>query len=66
MKILKYIYLLMAEQIRGRLNQAQYVIYVAVLTGLTSGLIAVLLKKIVHYLQKWIEEIPAPPLYLVF
>ena len=56
----------MAEQIRGRLNKAQYVIYVAVLTGLTSGLIAVLLKKIVHYLQKWIEEIPAPPLYLVF
>jgi CIC family chloride channel protein len=36
------------------------------LTGLTSGLVAVLLKKIVHYLQRWIEGIPAPPLYLVF
>jgi CIC family chloride channel protein len=25
-----------------------------------------LLKKIVHYLQRWIEQIPAPPTYLVF
>ncbi len=66
MKILKHVYQLLAEQIRGRLNKAQYVIYVAVLTGLTSGLIAVLLKKVVHYLQRWIEEIPAPPLYLIF
>jgi len=66
MKILKYVYQLFAEQIRSRLNKVQFVIYVAVLTGLTSGLIAVLLKKIVHYLQLWIEEIPAPPTYLIF
>ena len=66
MKILKNTYQLLAEQIRGRLNKAQFVIYVAVLTGLTSGLIAVLLKKMVHYLQRWIEEIPAPPTYLIF
>jgi len=66
MKILKYLYQFLAEQIRIKLNKAQFVIYVAVLTGLTSGLIAVLLKKIVHYLQRWIEEIPSPPLYLIF
>lgn len=66
MKILRHIYQLFAEQVRSKLNKAQYVIYVAVLTGLTSGLIAVLLKKIVHYLQRWIQEIPAPPLYLIF
>lgn len=40
--------------------------YVASLTGFASGLVAVLLKKLVHYLQEWIEEIPAPPAYLVF
>jgi CIC family chloride channel protein len=66
MKIFKHIYQLLAEQIRGKLNKVQFVIYVAVLTGLISGLIAVLLKKIVHYLQRWIEEIPAPPTYLIF
>jgi CIC family chloride channel protein len=66
MKIIKHLYQLIAEQIRHNLNKAQFVIYVAVLTGLTSGLIAVLLKKLVHYLQHWIEEIPAPPAYLIF
>src|SRR4051812_32353432 len=66
MKILKHIYQLLAEQIRGKINKAQYVIFVAVLTGLTSGLIAVVLKKSVHHVQRWIQEIPAPPLYLVF
>src|SRR4051812_30912432 len=66
MKILKHVYQLIADQIRGKINKAQYVIFVAVLTGLTSGLIAVLLKKSVHYLQRWIQAIPAPPLYLVF
>lgn len=66
MKFLKNIYQIFAEQIRGKLNKAQYIIYVAVLTGLSSGLIAVLLKKMVHYLQRWLQEIPAPPLYLIF
>src|SRR4051812_23717430 len=66
MKVLKHIYQLLAEQIRSKINKAQYVIYVAVLTGLASGLVAVLLKKAVHYVQRWIQEIPAPPLYLVF
>jgi len=66
MKIIKYLYKIFAEQLRSKLNKVQYIIYVAVLTGLISGLIAVLLKKVVHYLQQWIEEIPAPPAYLVF
>lgn len=66
MKHIKFVYQLFAEKLRSRLNKAQYVIYVAVLTGLTSGMVAVLLKKLVHYLQRWIEEIPEPPAYLVF
>lgn len=66
MKILKHIYQILAEQIRSKINKAQYIIFVAVLTGVASGLIAVLLKKSVHYVQRWIQAIPAPPLYLIF
>ncbi|WP_018617423.1 chloride channel protein [Segetibacter koreensis] len=66
MKNLKYIYHLLTEKLRSRLNKAQYVIYVSTLVGLASGLVSVLLKKLVHYLQQWIEDIPAPPTYLVF
>ncbi|GEO09749.1 chloride channel protein [Segetibacter aerophilus] len=66
MKILRVVYQVLAERIRSRLNKVQFVIYVAILTGLISGLVAVLLKKIVHYLQRWIEQIPAPPTYLIF
>jgi CIC family chloride channel protein len=40
---------------------------IATLTGIASGLIAVLLKIIVHYLQHWIKEIPVSPFaYLLF
>lgn len=56
----------MTEKLRSRLNKAQYIIYVSSLVGLASGLVSVLLKKLVHYLQKWIEAIPAPPAYLIF
>lgn len=63
---IKYIYRILNEKLRLRLNKAQYVIYVASLTGLTAGLVAVFLKMLVHYLQKWIESIPAPPAYLIF
>jgi len=40
---------------------------IATLTGFISGLLAVLLKTIVHYLQHWIKEIPVTPFaYLLF
>lgn len=38
--------------IRTTLTRPQYIILVSVITGLVSGIIAVLLKTIVHYLQK--------------
>jgi CIC family chloride channel protein len=38
--------------IRNKLTRPQYITLVATLTGLVSGLVAVLLKIIVHYLQK--------------
>ncbi|MDB5249192.1 MAG: hypothetical protein JWQ40_3586 [Segetibacter sp.] len=66
MQFIKHLYQAFTERLRSRLNKAQYVIYVASLVGLASGLVSVLLKKLVHYLQQWIEEIPAPPVYLIF
>lgn len=66
MKNIKHVYQIVTDKLRSRLNKAQYVIYVSVLVGLGSGLVAVLLKKLVHYLQQWIENIPMPPTYLVF
>ena len=38
--------------IRNYLTRPQYITLIAVITGLVSGLVAVLLKIIVHYLQK--------------
>jgi CIC family chloride channel protein len=66
MRAIKYVYQLFAERLRANLTKAQYVMFVASLTGLVAGLVAVLLKKLVHYMQMWIEEIPAPPAYLIF
>jgi len=66
MNYLKYIYQFLTGKLRARLNKAQYVIYVSSLVGLASGLVAVLLKELVHHLQEWIEDIPAPPAYLIF
>ncbi|MBL0146032.1 MAG: chloride channel protein [Chitinophagaceae bacterium] len=40
---------------------------IATLTGLASGLVAVLLKTLVHFIQHWIKEIPVSNLaYLLF
>lgn len=66
MKNIKRIYRFLTEKLRSRLNKAQYIIYVSSLVGLASGLVSVLLKKLVHYLQRWIEALPAPPTYLIF
>lgn len=37
MKAIKYIFQFIAEQVRHQLNKAQYIIFVAVFTGLSSG-----------------------------
>lgn len=66
MKNIKYIYQFFAQKLQSRLNKAQYIIYVSSLVGLASGLVAVLLKKLVHYFQVQIESMPAPPAYLIF
>jgi CIC family chloride channel protein len=53
--------------LRTRLSRPQLIMVIASLTGFTSGLIAVLLKTLVHYVQHWIKEIPVSYLgYLLF
>ncbi|HMR91269.1 MAG TPA: chloride channel protein [Chitinophagaceae bacterium] len=57
MKPVKFIYQFIIQQLRSRLTRVQYIMLIAVLVGLFSGLAAVLLKTIVHYLQHWIQDI---------
>ena len=45
--------------LRSRLSRVQYIVLIATITGFASGLVAVLLKTWVHYLQRWVEEGPA-------
>ncbi len=43
--------------LRTKITRVQYIMLVATLVGLFSGLIAVLLKTLVHYLQHWIKDV---------
>ena len=54
----KKIYQFVVNNLRTKLNRVQFIIVIATMVGLASGLIAVLLKTLVHYLQHFIEEIP--------
>lgn len=57
MRPIKQAYQFIIHSLRTRLTRVQYIMLVATLTGLFSGLAAVLLKSTVHYLQEWIKEI---------
>ncbi|MGF2414563.1 MAG: chloride channel protein, partial [Ferruginibacter sp.] len=51
----------------SRLSRAQMIMLIATLVGFVSGLVAVFLKTLVHYLQHWIQKIPVNFLgYLLF
>ena len=52
MRFIKTAYQQIFLFIRNKLTRPQYITLVATITGLISGLVAVLLKIIVHYLQK--------------
>ncbi len=57
MHLLKNLYQYILLFLRTKISRVQYIMIVATLTGLASGLTAVLLKTLVHYLQHWIKEI---------
>ncbi|HEY8397538.1 MAG TPA: chloride channel protein [Flavihumibacter sp.] len=56
MKKLKELYQFLLGYLRERLNRVQYMMFVAVITGLITGLAAVLLKIFVHFLQATINR----------
>lgn len=65
--IIKSIYKSTINYLRTRLSRMQMIMLIATLVGFASGLVAVLLKTLVHYLQHWIEESPVNFLgYLLF
>ncbi|HEY6504305.1 MAG TPA: chloride channel protein [Chitinophagaceae bacterium] len=57
MNRIKRLYQLVILYLRTRISRVQYIMVIATLTGLFSGLAAVLLKTFVHYLQQWIKDI---------
>ncbi|MDZ4809358.1 MAG: chloride channel protein [Bacteroidota bacterium] len=67
MKGLKIIYQHIINYLRTKLSRVQLIMLIATLVGFVSGLLAVLLKTLVHYLQHWIKEIPVSRFaYLLF
>lgn len=67
MRPLKSIYQHIVLYLRTKLTRVQYIMLIATLVGLFSGLTAVLLKTLVHHLQIWISDIPVSRFaYLLF
>ncbi len=54
---IKFIYRSLLNFLRTKLSRVQFIMVIATLVGFFSGLIAVLLKTIVHHLQYWVENI---------
>jgi len=55
---LKKIYQSIIKTLRTRISQPQFIMVLATLTGISSGLIAVMLKTIVHFFQRGLERLP--------
>lgn len=67
MRPVKTIYQHIVLYLRTKLTRVQYIMLIATLVGVFSGLVAVLLKTLVHHLQVWINEIPVSRFaYLLF
>src|SRR5436190_21326984 len=58
MAIIKKLYQTIIYYLRTKLSRVQFIMVIATLVGLVSGLVAVLLKTLVHYVQHWIAAIP--------
>ena len=67
MALIKSFYQHIINYLRTKLSRMQFIMLIATLVGFASGLVAVLLKTLVHYLQHWIKEIPVSRFsYLLF
>jgi chloride channel protein, CIC family len=67
MAYLKPLYQIIINYLRTKISRIQFIMVIAILVGFVSGLVAVLLKTLVHYIQHWITEIPVSRFaYLLF
>lgn len=67
LKNAKKVYQYLLQLLRVRLSRVQFIMLIATVVGLCSGLAAVGLKTLVHYLQQSIETIPVSRFaYLLF
>ena len=67
MTIIKIFYQIIINYLRTKLSRMQFIMVIATLVGFVSGMVAVLLKTLVHLIQYWIEEIPVTRFaYLLF
>jgi chloride channel protein, CIC family len=57
MRYLKQLYQYIVFFLRTKVSRAQYIMIIATVVGLISGLMAVLLKTLVHYMQYGLKEI---------
>jgi CIC family chloride channel protein len=65
--MIKPVYQKIINYLRTKLSRPQFIMLIATLVGLVSGILAVLLKTIVHYLQHSITTITASKFtYLLF
>lgn len=55
---IKLIYQTVMSFLRTKLSRVQFIVTIAIVTGITSGLAAVLLKTMVHNVQYWAEHNP--------
>jgi CIC family chloride channel protein len=63
----KLVYQYIFQFLRTKVTRMQFLMVIATLTGFASGMVAVLLKTLVHYIQHWIEHIPVTKFaYLLF
>jgi chloride channel protein, CIC family len=64
---IKFLYQIIINYFRRKLTRMQFIMVIATLVGFVSGIVAVLLKTMVHFIQRWIEEIPVTRFaYLLF
>ncbi len=67
MSSIKKIYQYIINYLRTKLSRGQFIMIIATLVGIAAGLVAVLLKTLVHYAHQWIEHIPVSRFaYLLF
>ena len=64
---IKLLYQFLFNYLRTKISRVQFIMVIATLVGLSSGLIAVLLKTLVHHLQHALIQFPVSPFaYLLF